>query len=71
MIMEDDMADAFEELVSRLTLNDEAEIPKPAEIDVPVDLFKPNPDDDMSMFKGYDDERQDSLPTLIDIVSPF
>jgi hypothetical protein len=53
LLLEGDMEDALSDLITRLTNNDESEeelpeIRKPAELDVPVDLFEPEPAEPIS-----------------------
>jgi hypothetical protein len=53
MFHEDGMDDALGDLVRRLTLDDEAEVPaeiaRPSDLDLPVDLFQLTKDDVMDL----------------------
>ena len=71
LLQGEDMDETFEELALKLTPSDTAveleEIPKPAELDEPVDLFKPDPDDNFDEFKDEADEEQGStVQSLLD-----
>lgn len=71
LLQGEDMDETFEELALKLTPSDTAveleEIPKPEELNDPVDLFKPDPDDDMDEFKDQNDEEQGTtVSSLLD-----